>query len=227
VSKLGPYDLDSIITGDCRELAAAIPDESVDLIFTDPPYPREFLPLYGWLAETAARVLKPNGFLLTYCGNMYKDQVVASLSAHMAYFWDYQTVDAPACIVWPRRTIAKCKSVLAYRKQGSNALPGTNIIGLWVGTGSDKRFHDWGQDESTARYFMDCFLPKGGGVVLEPFAGGGTTPAVCRAWGWHYLAFEIDAAQAAIARRRVANTQLPLFVPEATQASIFAEAVSA
>jgi len=32
--KLGPYDLDTIITGDARELAKAIPDESVDLIFT-------------------------------------------------------------------------------------------------------------------------------------------------------------------------------------------------
>ena len=53
---IGPYELDRIITGDARELAKAIPDESVDLIFTDPPYPREFLPLYGWLAETAARV---------------------------------------------------------------------------------------------------------------------------------------------------------------------------
>lgn len=35
---LGPYPLNSIITGDARELAQAIPDESVDLVVTSPPY---------------------------------------------------------------------------------------------------------------------------------------------------------------------------------------------
>jgi DNA modification methylase len=44
---LGPYKLGfnsdenvGIYTGDARELSRAIPDESVDLIFTDPVYDR-------------------------------------------------------------------------------------------------------------------------------------------------------------------------------------------
>ena len=45
---IGPYELDRIITGDARELAKAIPDESVDLIFTDPVYDR--IDDYRWLA---------------------------------------------------------------------------------------------------------------------------------------------------------------------------------
>ena len=36
--KLGPYDLDSIVTGDARELAAALPDGCAALAFADPPY---------------------------------------------------------------------------------------------------------------------------------------------------------------------------------------------
>jgi DNA modification methylase len=35
---LGPYELNTIMTGDARELAKAIPDESVDLLVEDPPY---------------------------------------------------------------------------------------------------------------------------------------------------------------------------------------------
>jgi len=46
-----------IVTGDARELAKAIPDESIDLVFTDPVYDR--IDDYRWLAETAARVLEP------------------------------------------------------------------------------------------------------------------------------------------------------------------------
>ena len=102
-------------------------------------------------------------------------------------------------------------------------MPRTNVLGVWTGNGIDKRFHAWGQDESTARYFIDCFLPKAGGIVLEPFAGGGTTPAVCRTWGWHYLAFEIDPATAERARERVHNTQPPLFIPALEQAAMFGE----
>jgi predicted methyltransferase len=36
VSRLGPYELDSIVTGDARELARVLPDESVDMVLTDP-----------------------------------------------------------------------------------------------------------------------------------------------------------------------------------------------
>jgi DNA modification methylase len=36
--KLGPYDLNSFVLGDCIELLKHVPDNSVDLIFADPPY---------------------------------------------------------------------------------------------------------------------------------------------------------------------------------------------
>jgi site-specific DNA-methyltransferase (adenine-specific) len=68
-----------VLQGDCREVMATLPDSSVDLILTDPPYfkvkgeawdrqwdkPAHFI---DWLAEVAEqwhRVLKPNGSL--YC----------------------------------------------------------------------------------------------------------------------------------------------------------------
>ena len=35
---IGDYELNQIYTGDCRELAAGIPDESADLVLTDPPF---------------------------------------------------------------------------------------------------------------------------------------------------------------------------------------------
>ena len=38
MDKLGNFDLNRIYTGDARILAKGIPDASVDLIFTDPPW---------------------------------------------------------------------------------------------------------------------------------------------------------------------------------------------
>jgi predicted methyltransferase len=60
-----------LLNGDMRQLAyddELIPDNSIDLIFTDPLYHREYLPLYVNLAEVANRVLKDGGSLVTYIG---------------------------------------------------------------------------------------------------------------------------------------------------------------
>jgi adenine-specific DNA-methyltransferase len=66
--------------GDCLELMRALPDNSVDLIATDPPYfkvkgeawdnqwstPAQFLAWMDLLAEQWQRILKPNGSLYVF-----------------------------------------------------------------------------------------------------------------------------------------------------------------
>lgn len=67
------FQLDTIIQGDCEEVLTAFPDNSVDLIFTSPPYADQRRHTYGgvspdeyvaWFlpkAEQFLRVLKPTG----------------------------------------------------------------------------------------------------------------------------------------------------------------------
>lgn len=212
--RLGPYELNRIYTGDARELAPAIPDESVDLIFTDPPYPREYLHLYEWLAVEARRVLKPDGFLLAMCGQMYLNEIFPMLSSHLDYFWKYEVGLSgwEGGVVWPHgntevNIVVRSKPILAYSK--GRALPRTSTLSLFYGNGGDKRFHAWGQDVSSARYYIDCFSAPGD-LVLDPFVGGGTTSAACIVIGRRWLAFEIDPDVAERARERVRNTQPPL-----------------
>lgn len=38
MSKTGPYELDQVYTGDCLNLLAQLPNESIPLVFTSPPY---------------------------------------------------------------------------------------------------------------------------------------------------------------------------------------------
>jgi len=84
---IGPYPCCSIITGDAKELAPAIPDESVDLIFTDPPYPHEFLPLYSLLSSVANRVLKDGKLSLAYAGKTALPEVIKRLDESLCYYW--------------------------------------------------------------------------------------------------------------------------------------------
>ena len=214
-------DLNTIYTGDARELIAQIPDASIDLIFTDPPYLKEFLPLYHWLAKEAERVLKPTGFLLCYVGNVWKAEIYRYLlNTNLDYFWDFIAMHSGmGTMVWSKRVIARHKSILAFRKSDL-AMPRTNVLGVWTGTGGDKRFHRWGQDESTARYFIDCFT-RPGDIVLDPFIGGGTTGSVCKVLDRRWIGYEIDPQQAAIARLRIDTTQMPLFPESMMQAEMF------
>ena len=45
----------NLILGDCRSVDKQIQDCSVAMIFTDPFYNQEALPLYGWLGRFALR----------------------------------------------------------------------------------------------------------------------------------------------------------------------------
>lgn len=206
----------AILTGDCRELIEAIPDGSIDLVFTDPPYLREYLPLYGWLAQAAVRVLKPGGFCLAMCGGVYLNEIFRMMDAHLTFFWKYEMVLGGRGCVWRRKNgtaqtiITGSKPILAYSK--GESVPRTSTIGLFTGTGEDKRYHAWGQDEASTRYYIDCFSDRGD-VVLDPFCGGGTTPAMCKVLGRDYIAFEVDAKVAEAARVRVREQPMPF--PEA------------
>lgn len=201
--RLGPYELNQIYTGDARELSKAIPDGSIDLIFTDPPYPKEFLPLYEWLAREANRVLKSDGFLLTYAPGYWKNVVIAYFDQHLDYFWDYAVqMDGDSSMIWPRKTIVRAKSILAYRPRNGTGMPQTNVLGLFKGAGKSKQYHIWGQDEDTARYFITCFS-KIDDVIFEPFLGGGTTCVVSKIFGRNYVSFDIDPLAIATSKNRL------------------------
>jgi len=196
--------------GDARELSGKyIADSSVDLIFTDPPYSKEYHYCYEWLAREAVRVLKPSGFLIAYAGPYWKDVVMGYFSEHLQYFYDFILVHkGNTSILWPRKIISGYKSILCYHLKGQSPLPQTNVLGQWNGTGGDKRFHRWGQEETTARYYIDCFSAKGD-LVVDYFLGGGTTAEVCKKLNRDFIGFEKDANAFNTARARVDNTLPP------------------
>ena len=189
--------------GDAMEMAKGkVANSSVDLIFTDPPYPKKYHYCYEWLAKEAARALKPGGFLITYAGPYWKDVVMSYLNEHLQYFYDFVMVHkGNTSILWPRRIISGYKSLLCYHRKGETPLPYTNVLGKWIGSGSDKRFHAWGQEAGTARYYIDCFT-KEGDLVVDYFLGAGTFAEVCKALNRRFIGFEIDkeAYDTAIAR---------------------------
>ncbi len=190
-----------------------LPDNSVDMIFTDPPYLKAYLPCYEHLARQAMRVLKPGGFVLAMAGGMYLNQVFRMFdNARLTYFWQFThlSLNGGAPFIWHRSVIAHAKAIIAYSKGDGKARIG-GVHGAYTGR-KDKAFHEWGQDVDSARYYIDNFSAIGD-VVLDPFIGGGTTAVACELIGRNCIAFDIDPQAIETTRKRLDGTAFPVDMP--------------
>lgn len=211
-----PEYLNQIVTGDARELAQRIPDESVDLIFTDPIYDR--IDDYRWLAETAKRVLKPNAALLCWSnGKWHHTNARWMEDAGLVYRWDFASIHHGGSSPMNGKIISKTNRLMWFDVDGSSEMigyvPDGHLSKPW---GFDHQEHKWTKNPRlTAIAIRGMCVDIG--IVFDPFTGGGTVPAVCKMLGRNFIAFEIDPDTAEKDRERVRNTQPPLFVMPPSQ----------
>ena len=197
-----------VVTGEIRIEHCAIADlvvepDSVDLVFTDPPYPEQYIPCWSDLGAFAAKALRPGGFLIAYSGQMFLPEAMRRLAEHLDYWWCYSVVhDGAFFQLRIRRTQVGWKPLLVYRK------PGTDDVIPWVkdifDEGSrEKTGHDWQQSEAEAAFWIGAHTgPRG--HIADPFLGSGTTAAACKRLGRSFTGCDIDAAAVKAARERVA-----------------------
>ena len=199
-------DVDGLYLGDFRKIGDKIPDASVDLIFTDPPYDRKAIELYDGLGEFAARVLRPGGSLIAYIGQIQLPDAVADLSKHLRYWWTCSCYHSgPTLLRMNEYGIVNGWKPMLWFVKETRGDKTTFINDVATGT-REKSHHDWQQSEAEARYFIDL-LTEEDGFVVDPFCGGGTTPVACIGLGRKWAAFEIDEANLARASERISEAQ--------------------
>ena len=172
-------DLDTenfkVLLGDFRERGQEIPDNSINLILTDPPYGQDYLDLWEPLGELANRVLVPGGFLVTYTGNMYIPEYINGLSKNLKYFWTCALKLHNRNLVTTKNIFNIWKPLLIFYKEPLH-LPQNYLVDFIEGTGREKDLHPWQQSENELDVFIEQLSPVGGSV-LDPMAGSGTTLA--------------------------------------------------
>jgi DNA modification methylase len=222
---LGPYKLNdwegeqSVYLGDCQDLGLDVPDNSVDLIFTDPPWDADATLLYHWLARWAARVLKPGGFLMAYAGSeVLTDYLGWCLACDLTWFRMFGGYQPDSNLKFRKqKTFVQWRPIPVFSK--GEALPYKWVPDM-LKTNRDKRYHPWGQGIEAPTRWIDCMVGPDA-VVVDPFCGGACTLAVCRLLGDKYgLSFEIDEDAYYTARDRVVNT-IPLPLVEVKQPELF------
>ena len=186
--------------GDFRHALNDITD--VDAIITDPPYPQEFIPLMDDLGQLAARILKPNGLLVVLMGQSYLPDVYNMLGRHLEYRWTgcYMT-PGPGYRSHARRVQSNWKPLLVYGSR--NGARFGDVIESRGFDADAKNNHKWGQDFGAFQELVRRFTSSGD-VVVDPFAGSGTTLLAAKSLGRHAIGCDIDAASIATAKDRVA-----------------------
>jgi DNA modification methylase len=180
-----------------------LPSESVDMVFTDPPYHDEYVDLYEQLARVADVALKPGGYLMTYAGKMFIPEIIKHLSAKLEYVSIYAVFQpfSQARIV-KHNIFENWRPILIFKK------PGKTEVKEWAqdvvrGT-RDKSHHEWQQDSEAPLQYIAAYT-KPGDIVLDPFVGGGTTPWSCKQLGRYYVCFDTNEDAVKLSMERLAN----------------------
>lgn len=187
----------NIYHGDIRTWQA---NKQYDFIITDPPYPREYLPLWGILADRASEWLKDGGLLIAMSGQSYLNEIHKLLSEHLDYYWTsaYLTPGQPT----PLRHVnvnTTWKPLLIYKK---GEYKGKIFGDVFKSDGNDKENHKWGQSESgMIDIISKICLP--GQSILDPFCGAGTTGIASLKNGCYFDGLDIEIDNVNISKARL------------------------
>ena len=249
--------LDTVIADDCIAAMEALPTESVDLIFADPPYN---LQLKGdlhrpdnskvdavdndwdqfasfkaydtftrnWLAA-ARRVLKPNGaiWVIGSYHNVFRmgaeiqnqgfwilNDVIWRKSNPMPNFRGKRLTNAHETLIWAAKSE---NSKYTFNYEALKALnDGIQMRSDWVlpiCNGSERIKNDDGekahptQKPESLLHRVIVGTTNTGDVVLDPFFGTGTSGAVAKKLGRHYIGIEREAAYREVAKKRLESTR--------------------
>lgn len=202
--------INKIVYGDCKKVMKRFPDESIDLIITDPPYLKEFLYTYEYLANECPRIMKRGASLLTILGHYAIPQVIKYFENKLKYRWllcmnqfdgTHSRMAMGIEVMW--------KPVLWFVKdaypQGRGFLrDGIKISGT---EGQTKKLHKWQQDSSFYNYYIQK-LSQENNIILDPYCGSGTTAEVCINLKRNFICIDNDIKSIKISRKRIEELKL-------------------
>jgi site-specific DNA-methyltransferase (adenine-specific) len=232
-----------VLFGDCLEHLRGIPDGSVDLVLTDPPYGLtstttitrrggkfgcstdvqtkfswDHIVDYMWVAE-CFRVLRAAGVFISFYDRERIYEVIQAAKASGGIVKDigawHKTNPVPQVrkVKW-----ASALELFAILVKGSDRHTFNwqngyhhNVIVAPICAGKERTQHPTQKPLSVIlpmlRYWSNpCDL------VLDPFAGSGTTAVAAKALNRRYIAIDSDPLSVAICRERLTRTASPAVV---------------
>lgn len=204
----------TVLHGDCVTVMATLPAASVDLVVTDPPYGCNYSDRAGrrvandnrtdWLEPAfagVARLMKPDSVCVSFYGWHVVDQFMAA--------WRAAGLRPVAHLVFPKRYASRVGTFEARHEQayvlakGHPKVPSPIADVLpWAYTGN--KLHPT-QKPTEALAPIIAALTRPGDIVLDPFAGSGSTLIAAKRLGRAFIGIELDAGHVRTAYRRITS----------------------
>lgn len=191
------------LEGEFVERTKELGDNSIDLIFTDPPYGKDSISIYGRLAEVAQRILKKGGSLIAYTGQYTLPEVLDELrNAGLKYYWTL-------CIHHPgnksrahQRDIFIDWKPLLWFVKGDKPNVVNEAFSDYMESKRDKENYEWQQDVDNAEYIISKLTVENQ-LVLDPMLGVGTTGIAARKLNRQFIGIEKDPDRLQIAKAKI------------------------
>jgi DNA modification methylase len=173
-----------------------------DFIITDPPYPKEYLPLWETLAQRAVEWLKPGGLLVAMSGQYWINDIYRMLDEHLAYFWTAAyLVPGESAGVFQKHINPQWKPLIMYQLE-EHPFKGRGFSDVFKSEANDKDHHKWGQSES-GMFDIVSKICLPGQYILDPFCGAGTTGIAAVNHGCFFDGLDISEENVNISRGRI------------------------
>ena len=250
--------IDTIYQGDCLDILKTLPDESVDLIFADPPYNMqtegELLRTDGssfngvsdhwdkfdslseydrfskqWISE-CRRILKKDGsfwvigsfqnifrlgYIIQDLGFWILNDIIWSKPNAVPNFGGTRFQNAHETLIWcSKHKSAKYHFNYKTMKHlnGDKQMKSVWDLSICIGNerlkdSSGKKIHSTQKPEKLL-YNVILSSTQKGDLVLDPFFGTGTTGAVAKHLGRHFIGIEKESIYIKAASERIKNVQL-------------------
>lgn len=193
----------------CDQGMAELPEDSIDLIFTDPPYVKDqYKEAYELLAKHGPRLLKPSAFLITYVPQYRLNEVMRIMESGLEYYWICSQINnRESIMVHQKKAICLFKPIIIYQKPPKK--PCKNAFVDVIKGHKQKAFHPWEQSIHDALHLLSRFAGPGD-MILDPFMGSGTTILAAKLLGLEAIGFEIDPDTYRTASERLNQSALNL-----------------
>ena len=209
MSRLGPFELDTIVVGDCLDVMRQMPDGCVDAVITDPPYgvhkaswDSEIPGAHVWM--DIRRVLKRGGSLLVMCGLKYLPPTMTLLQEFLDYQWMFAWYK-PNAMQFGKTGFSKLDVVLWYSKERATAqTKKLDVIVEPIRVKANKFGHPTPKPVPVMTHLIEC-VTNPGDIIFDPFIGSGTTAVAAKKLGRHYFGCDINPEYVELARQRVAK----------------------
>ena len=197
---------------DCRDGFKLIPNESIDIIFTDPPYglgkkgiknDHNLMLFYSVLPESY-RVLKKDAFYITFFSTKFLPEIFKNNP--FQYFWNFILYCPNGRVISPIG-FTKYMSCVVFKKGNPKMIKrGKDIFvdtpGKMVEPDEGFINHPTPKPKTFIKEILMMFS-KEGDVVLDPFIGSGSTAVACKQLKRNFIGFEINKNYCELAKERL------------------------